>query len=214
MDYENIDASLGLTFSLEAFRQYRKTGILQARVRSIPGMRGGGTAYLHLKDGIVVSCYVESDRGVQAVVSPETLCQVDQERGPFDWTLHLHHVDPVPPQMIQPFSPASEQKHDKQSMPGALADDTSIRYPGNAHSPSLSGKEPLHDNAIPRIVNTLSWELLDHWPLQQKQVFFTIWSSIDGKSSVQMIKMRLQIQSALVEDALRLLLNWNIITLS
>jgi len=40
VDKEGIDASLGLKFSLELFKQYKQNGILHAELPRVPGIRG------------------------------------------------------------------------------------------------------------------------------------------------------------------------------
>lgn len=87
MSKDGIDASLGLSFSLELFKRYRKNGVLQAELPRMPGLYGRCTAYLHLVDGQVVSVYVEDKQGRRYSSDKETLCRLDTEKGPYEWTL-------------------------------------------------------------------------------------------------------------------------------
>ena len=59
MGKDGLDASLGLAFSLELFKRYRQSGVLQAEVSRIPGIRGRCTACLTLAEGEISSIYLE-----------------------------------------------------------------------------------------------------------------------------------------------------------
>ena len=82
---ELTDASVELAFSLRAFELYRKSGTLSAAVRSIPGIRGQGQAYVELMQGKVVACYVLNRKGERHQISQDVLVQLDSEKGPFNW---------------------------------------------------------------------------------------------------------------------------------
>lgn len=100
MGTENIDASLGLALSLTLFEQYRKNGLLQAEIHHVPGYRGRCKGFLHLVEGKVVACYIEDKNNRRHPISKEILVKVDNERGPFEWTL-----TPLPaPPSLQPRS--------------------------------------------------------------------------------------------------------------
>jgi hypothetical protein len=58
VDSDPLDLSIGLAPSLELLRRYKKSGILQASVAHIPGMREEGLVRLHLVNGEVVACEV------------------------------------------------------------------------------------------------------------------------------------------------------------
>jgi len=91
---ENIDASLGLAFSLALFEKYRKNGLLHTEVHHVPGIRGRCKGFLHLVEGKVVACYIEDREGHRYTSSTEILIKVDSEHGPFEWMLSPH---PAPP---------------------------------------------------------------------------------------------------------------------
>ncbi len=115
MDRESIDASLGLSFSLPLFERYRKNGQLEAELHHVPGIRGRCKGYLHLVEGKVVSCHLEDRDGRRRAVGKELLIRLDDERGPFEWTLLPLPSPPMPgspaiasPIMLHgivPFSP-------------------------------------------------------------------------------------------------------------
>jgi hypothetical protein len=100
MDHGHFDASIGLAFSLSAFERYRKNGLLQAELHHVPGIRGRCTGYLQLIEGKVVSCYIEDKDGHRHLIQASKLIQIDNERGPFDWTLTI------------PPSPAATPRHE------------------------------------------------------------------------------------------------------
>ncbi|GHO86319.1 hypothetical protein [Dictyobacter formicarum] len=107
MGKENIDASLGLAFSLALFERYRKNGLLHAEVHHVPGIRGRCKGFLHLVEGKVVACYIEDREGRRHSSSSDTLIKVDSEHGPFEWTLSPQPAQPssnpripVPPRSI------------------------------------------------------------------------------------------------------------------
>lgn len=111
MGKENIDASLGLAFSLALFERYRKNGLLHTEVHHVPGIRGRCKGFLHLVEGKVVACYIEDREGRRYSSSSDILIKVDSEHGPFEWTLSPHPTPPssnprtaIPPRPI-PNSP-------------------------------------------------------------------------------------------------------------
>lgn len=87
MGKENIDASLGLAFSLALFERYRKNGLLYAELQHVPGIRGRCKGFLHLIEGNVVTCYIEDKHDQRHSISKNFLVRVDKEHGPFEWTL-------------------------------------------------------------------------------------------------------------------------------
>lgn len=87
MDEQHIDASVGLAVSLRLFERYRQSGLLQAPIRRVPGFRGACIAYLKLIEGKVVSCDIQDSEGQQHPVPIDFLARLDQEKGPFEWTL-------------------------------------------------------------------------------------------------------------------------------
>lgn len=93
---EAFDASVGLAFSLKAFETYRKSGVLSAEIRSIPGMRGKCKVYLELAQGKVTSCYLIDRTSERHSASLQMLLQLDAEKGPFGWFFHATPPPPVP----------------------------------------------------------------------------------------------------------------------
>lgn len=105
MSKDGIDASLGLNFSLEVFKRYQKNGVLQAELPRMPGLHGRCTAYLHLVDGLVVSVYVEDKQGRRYSSDKETLCRLDAEKGPYEWTLTTPSAASQPAEQSQTAPP-------------------------------------------------------------------------------------------------------------
>jgi hypothetical protein len=115
VDNRNIDASVGLAFSLPLFERYRQNGVLQAEVHHVPGVRGRCMGFVHLVEGKVVSCYLEEKDGQRRPITKELLTRVDSERGPFEWKLKPL---PSPPSLAS--SPSSQKvasEHRTQSAP-------------------------------------------------------------------------------------------------
>lgn len=87
MGADLFDASVGLAFSLAAFEQYQKSGLLQAELHHVPGISGRCQGYLQLTQGKVVACYIKGKDGQRRLIPVSILIQLDNERGPFGWTL-------------------------------------------------------------------------------------------------------------------------------
>ena len=92
MEKDQIDASLGLAFSLTVFERYRKSGLLQADLHGVPGVRGRCRGHVHLVEGKVVACYLKNMGGQRQPVSMDMLIRWDSKKGPFEWSL-----TPLPP---------------------------------------------------------------------------------------------------------------------
>lgn len=117
MGTENIDASLGLALSLTLFEWYRRNGLLQAEIHHVPGYRGRCNGFLHLVEGKVVACYLEDKNNRRHPISKEILIKVDNERGPFEWTL-----TPLPaPPSLQPRSEIPHNPTKYASIPTRIA---------------------------------------------------------------------------------------------
>ncbi|HEX4206535.1 MAG TPA: hypothetical protein VHZ51_20520 [Ktedonobacteraceae bacterium] len=117
MDKDYFDASLGLAFSLKAFERYRKSGLLQAELHHVPGIRGQCTGYLQLIEGKITSCYVEDKNGQRYPLGIDILVRVDAERGPFEWKLT---TQPAPPSSTPPTN-QPYQKGQLSSVPRIIA---------------------------------------------------------------------------------------------
>jgi hypothetical protein len=83
----NIDASVDLAFSLKVCAVYRQNGLLQATVHHVPGIKGNCKATIQLQQGNVVACFLEDSKGQRRLTTKEVLIRVDDEKGPFEWTL-------------------------------------------------------------------------------------------------------------------------------
>ena len=117
-----FDASIGLAFSLELFKRYRRNGVVQAQLPRIPGMRGPGKAFVYLVDGEVTSAYLEDQHGQRHSSDQLTLCRFDEEKGPFEW--RLLQSEPVIPENVvrQPVAPGlSACPFDHSSVPKVIS---------------------------------------------------------------------------------------------
>jgi hypothetical protein len=182
-----MDASVGLIFSLQLFQRYRRNGILQAKIRQMPGIQGACTAYVYLTAGSVTACYLEDKHGRNLPFAIEDLCQVDYERGPFEWIFQAQQPSSRPQTSA---SPSSE--------------------PLTNTSSSLPGQDAL----IPRIVAPLRWEQFNHWTPEQKLLLQNVWKSIDGKRTIQDIKAGLPYPPQVANDIIQILLTLRIIVLA
>jgi hypothetical protein len=192
VDKDGIDASIGLAFSLELFKRYRSTGILQAKLRRFPGMQGPGIAYLYLAEGDVVLCYTEDQNGHHSSVSKDVLIRFDNEKGPFEWGFRPSSVAPAP-LTLQPVSAVQPRSQNAESL--------------SFHIPNAT---------VPRIISALPSERLLGWTLQQRRMFLLVWQAIDGKRTAQDIKgaLRTSLPEATVDEILHTLLKLNLIVIS
>jgi len=199
---DSIDASVGLAFSLKLFQHYRKSGILQAEMRYVPGVAGSCKAYLRLVDGDVIACYVDDKRKQRYQLSSDFLCTVDNKKGPFEWSFQP---------LITQLSPAKSV-----SSPGLLLYPT----PPPQASPALSSRSypglgllssPIQDWFVPTIISIIDWERLSIWTFEQKQMLYTVLKMIDGRRSVQEIKASVPLTPHLVDETLRILLALQVI---
>lgn len=82
--------------------------MLQAVIPRIPGRKGPCRVSLYIKDGEVISCWIEDVLGGQSTLDKEFLCRLDNAKGPFEWIFHQQAVTPQKPaQQIVALSPAS-----------------------------------------------------------------------------------------------------------
>lgn len=114
MSNEHFDASAGLMFSVRLFEKYRKNGLLQAKLHHVPGISGHCQGYVLFVEGMVTSCYVEDTNNRQYLISKQTLIDVDEKRGPFDWRLQPL---PVPLSPVPPKSFLSKRKEREPHLP-------------------------------------------------------------------------------------------------
>jgi hypothetical protein len=192
VDKDAIDASLGLAFSLELFKRYRRSGKMQAELHRFPGIKGRSTACLSLNEGAVVSCYVEDSKGQRFPVAKDVLIRFDNEKGPFEWRFHASTSTPThtPPPMPPPV------------------------YAGYAEVQAPRPNVPLlSDFAVPKIIASLDWKQLSTWTTRQQQILWTVWQLIDGKRTVRDIKavVASSLSDSIVEEALHVLLELRVI---
>src|SRR5579864_4790683 len=82
-----MDASIGLEFSLELLKKYRKNGLLQAFVPRVPGISGKCHVEVTVLQGVVTSCRARNQGGNLYNVDINLLLKLDKIRGPFEWKL-------------------------------------------------------------------------------------------------------------------------------
>lgn len=186
VDKNSMDASVGLTFSLQLFQRYRRNGILQASIRHMPGVQGARIAYIQLIAGSVTACYLEDKHGQRTTVSIESLCQVDHDWGPFEWV----------------FQP--------QSAP--VRSQTSSLFPAGL-PPDPSSGPPDTDLLIPRVVASLRMDQFKHWTPEQRMLLQQVWQYIDGKRTIQDMKAGLPYPPQVVQDVVQILLTASLIVL-
>lgn len=181
-----MDASVGLAFSLQLFQRYQRNGILQASIRRLPGVQGACTAYVHLSAGSVTACYLEDKHGQRLSISVESLCQVDHDRGPFEWVFQ------------PPSSPAQSQT--AASSTGALSNPSSA--------------SPGADHLIPRVVTPLRMDQFKHWTPEQRMLLQQVWQYIDGKRTIQDMQAGLPYPPQVVHEVVQILLTAGFIVLA
>jgi hypothetical protein len=185
---DGFDASIGLAFSLELFKRYRRNGVVQAELPRAPGIRGHCKAFLHLVNGEIVSVYLEDKQGQRLSSDKAALCRLDAEKGPFEWRLLLQ---PDPPEQALPGGPLSDQSPG----PDALT-------------------SPLEHSAVPRIISTLPQDQLSTWTSQRRDALYITLANIDGENTIEDIRGLVPLSSDLVDEALRLLLGMKVIVVS
>lgn len=183
-----MDASVGLSFSLQLFQRYRRSGTLQATIRHIPGVQGACIAHIVLTDGAVTACYVKNKQGQNLSFSLDELRRLDHERGPFEWVF----------QQAQHLTPSSQ----------ALA-------PPSAQPPTRTASSTQEaDLLTPKVVTPLRWNQFNHWTPEQKLLLQNVWKNIDGKRTVQDVRASLPYPPEMVDDVLQILLTLRIIVLA
>jgi len=194
VDKDGIDASLGLAFSLELFKRYRRSGKMQAELHRFPGTKGRSTAFLSLAEGAVASCYIEDSKGQRFPVAKDVLIRFDNEKGPFEWWFHASAPTPShtpPPPMPPPVPPGYAQ----------------VQVP-RPIMPLL-----LSDFAVPKVIGSLDWKQLSMWSVRQQQILWTIWQLIDDKRTVRDIKAAVasSMLDSVVDEALHVLFELRVI---
>ena len=182
-----MDASVGLTFSLQLFQQYRRSGILQAHIRHIAGIQGACTAYVYLTAGSVTASYLEDKNGQRFSFPLERLRQIDSEKGPFQWIFQPQQPAPRPQVSV---APSAQPLSNSPSLPAEL------------------------DASVPKAITSLRWDQFKDWTPEQRAVLQSVWICIDGKRTVQEIKVSLPYPPSSVNDVLQILLTLRMILLT
>jgi hypothetical protein len=189
MESNSIDASVGLGFSLELFKKYKRSGVLQATVRRFPGLRGPQFVSIYLVDGAVVSCSMVDEWGQRTPVLKDVIVHLDRLRGPFEWVFHHTYGTQTSPSLsgVVPYA----------------------RY-------TTSDLSKLSNAAVSRAVSTLPGERLLSWPIQQRRMFLLVWQQIKGRRSVVEIKaaLRRSLPAVTVEEILQVLINLSFVALN
>lgn len=188
MNKDGFDASIGLAFSLELFKRYRRNGVVQAELPRVPGLRGHCKAFLHLANGEVISAYVEDQQGQRHSSDKAVLCRLDTEKGPFEWRLLLQSESATQPPSTRHILPQS--------------------------APSDPSASPLEGSSVPKVVSALPQEQLQAWTAQQRDILYIVFVNIDGESTLEEIRSLVPFSSDLVDEALRILFKMKIISIS
>lgn len=186
MGKDGLDASLGLAFSLELFKRYRQSGVLQAEVSRIPGIRGRCTACLTLAEGEISSIYLEDRQKQRYSSDKDTLCRLDKERGPFEWRFF-------------PLNPDSSHSLSTSKTSPLAADPL-------AHA--------LQRVSIPRVIAPFPWERVTGWTVQQRDALYSLLISINGIRTIEQLKTLVPLPPELIDELLRILLDLNVITIT
>ncbi|HET8843437.1 MAG TPA: hypothetical protein VFN35_18385 [Ktedonobacteraceae bacterium] len=196
MDNRRIDASLGLAFSLELFKQYKESGRLQAEIQRFPGIKGRLKAFLTLVDGAVVLCTLETQDGRQYPTSKDVLVRFDNEKGPFEWSFQPMALKPAPMPVPKPPAPSSS--------PGYKL----VRG-------SDASMFALADFGIPKVIAQLDVNQISTWTIRQQQILFSVWRLIDGQRTVREIRFALggSLASSVVDEAFYVLLELRVIVI-
>lgn len=173
---ELFDASVGLAFSLKVFETYRKSGMLSAEIRSLPGIRGKCIASLELIQGKVVSCYLIDKAGERHPGDLQLLVQLDAEKGPFGWAFRSSPEPPSNP----PISSMSAHQAPAQTKAQSPVPKPVTRY--------LDPKQ------------------LQQWTPQQQMCIYTVFSLVNGQNSIDEIKKRTSLPPTVVDETIRILL--------
>ncbi len=182
---KSLDASIGLNKILLILRQYSQTGMLQAEISRLPGIKGSGICSLWIVDGEPVSCFIETKTSEQKSLSPSALARFDKDKGPFDWQFY--------PQQRQ------EQKSTTASLPSL----NSQRF--------TSHRSPPTRYAIPHVVANLNVGWLNTWLPQRKRILRMVYFMIDGQRTVEDIERFTGLPPHVVQEALVILIALNIV---
>ncbi len=197
---DNIDASVGLSFSLELFKRYHRTGLLKAEMHHVPGIAGPCKAYIQLIDGFVSSCIIVNRRGQRIPSHQMILCQVDDERGPFEWRFQAASSSSADTATRQSATVRPKAVSDHNDLSGTHMERTTPVHPG------------IDDRYVPKILSYPQWNMLHAWSPSQKRMLYDVLIAINGTRTVQEIKTVLPLSNSFVEDALRVLLKLKVIT--
>jgi hypothetical protein len=181
---DGIDASLGLTFSLELFKRYQQSGLLQGEIPRAPGVPGRCKAFLQLVRGEVVSVYLEDKQGRRYSSDKKSLCRLDDEKGPFEWVL-------LPQYGVSEPARGSDRQLASPPVPF-----------------------PVPRSSIPRVVAEISPDHLRTLTPQQKDAFYLLLTAINGKLTVDDLKYMLPLAPTTVDEMLRMLIELHVISIS
>lgn len=239
MDKDSMDASIGLQFSIELLKKYRKNGLFQAFVSRVPGISGNCHVEVTVLQGVVTSCRARNQEGNIYNVDINLLLKLDKIRGPFEWKLvplaqgeksavstteppssslsgRSTGAHPILGRTTRPLSPSLSER---ESASGVRPIGGRTTQP---LSPSLleqfaQNKQQVNqspNSLIPRVKATLNFNQSSSWTPTQKHALVTIYSLIDGNRSIADIKQAVAFPPQLVEEVLQVLVWIGVITLS
>ncbi len=195
---EYIDASVGLAFSLQMLRHYKRSGILRTTIRRFPGLRGPCQAFISLVNGVVTECFLEDHSRQRQLATLETLLHANEKWGPFEWIFQ-----PLPAAPHRPVSASSSHVSPQSDKPMA---------PSRSKQGSHLRARHTGEDAIPLVTTQLSHQAFMSWRPLHKHMLHTIVQAIDGRRTIRDIKAIVPYSSHMVDETLRFLVEQQIIS--
>jgi len=228
MDKDSMDASIGLQFSLELLKKYRKDGLLQAFVSRVPGVSGKCHVEVAIMQGDVISCRAKNQGGNIYNLDINLLLKLDEIRGPFEWQLiPLTPEETRAASTTQPLSPSLWDGESGSNIRPVVGRTTRSLSPSllERESSGIVGRttQPLEpsllelfehnilqrnkssNSPIPHVTARLTFNQTSALTPAQKHALITIYSLVDGNRSIEDIKQAVAFPPQLVEEAMQVL---------
>lgn len=199
MDSINVDI-IGLQATLQLLQQYYQNGMLQAEIGLAFRMHGPCVACVEIKEGQIVSCFIQDKLEQRQATKIEVLLRLDLDEGPFTWRFHPLEQ-----------SKALESSATKTTMP--LTTTTTLPIQRSPQMPQQSTASQFTFSAVPRRLANLDLNWLTTWSPQQKRILRMVYAMVDGRRSVAMIESSVLSSKATVQEALVILIAMHVITI-